>query len=447
MNLLLSLLVATISLTSQQQDPKPRQGTYAITNVRIETVSNGTIENGTIVIKADRIVSVGTDVVVPEGAHVIDGTGLSVFPGMIDSGTALGIIEIGAVHETNDSSELGDITPQMQVLTVINPNTPQIPVARVSGVTMVISEPEGGMLPGTAALINLVGYTPEQMHVGNVRLLILSFPTKRSGRRFFGPPAPDSKEDSDKRYREAMEKLNEVWDRAELHDRIDAAFTENPDQTSRPDYAPELDAIMPVLRGDMMLMVQVDAEKDILAAMEWVQERGIKRVVFSGVTEGWRVADKLAEAGIACIVGPIFSMPTRESDRYDRAYANIGMLADAGVKVAIRSWESENVRNLPFNAGFAAAYGLGKEKALRAVTLGPAEIFGIADDYGSIEVGKKANLMITDGDPFETATKILGVFIDGFNIPIDSQHIRLYEEFLHRDEGRLQPVDVQGVVN
>ena len=123
------------------------------------------------------------------------------------------------------------------------------------------------------------------------------------------------------------------------------------------------------------------------------------------------------------------------------------MLADAGVNVAIRTGQAENVRNLPFNAGFAAAYGLGKERALRAVTLGPAEMFGIADDYGSIEVGKKANLMLTNGDPFEPATQVLGVFIDGFNIPIDSRHIRLYEEFLHRDEGRVQPVQVQPAVN
>lgn len=450
MNLILSLLLATTTLVHQQdaeqQTAKPRQGTYAITNVRIETVSGGTIDNGTIVIKADRITAVGTDVVVPEGAHVIDGTGLRVYPGMIDSGTRLGLTEIGAVQETNDSSELGDVTPQMQALSAINPNVPQIPVTRVSGVTTVIAEPSGGLLPGTAALINLVGYTPDQMHAGGVLLLVLSFPVNRTPRFFRGGSPPDDF-DPDKKYREAVEKLDEIWDRAELYDRIDAAYAENPNLSTHPEYVPEMAAILPVLRGEMILMVKVNARKEIEAAIEWVQERNIKRVIFSGVSEGWRVADKLAEAGIDCLVGPIFSTPTRESDRYDRAYANIGMLADAGVNVAIRTGQSENVRNLPFNAGFAAAYGLGKERALRAVTLGPAEMFGIADDYGSIEVGKKANLMLTNGDPFEPATQVLGVFIDGFNIPIDSRHIRLYEEFLHRDEGRVQPVQVQPAVN
>ncbi|MCZ6704969.1 MAG: amidohydrolase family protein [Bacteroidetes bacterium] len=445
MNILLSFLLATGLISFQQQDAKPRQGVYAVTNVTIETVSNGTIENGTIIVRGDRITAVGTDIDIPVDAEVIDGSGLSVYPGMIDSGTRLGLTEIGAVQETTDSNELGDITPQMQALTAINPNSVLIPVTRVSGVTTVISEPSGGMLPGTAAMINLVGYTPEQMHAGNVRLLVLEFPRKTVRSRFGGGGSSTSENDA--RHKKAMEKLNEVWDRAELYEHIGAAYAENPGVGQRPEYAPEMAAIAPVIRGEMILMLKVNAEKDILEAIDWVQAREIDKVVFSGVSEGWRVADKLAEAGIACIVGPMFSMPTRETDRYDRAYANAGLLNDAGVKVALRTGDAANVRNLPFNAGFAAAYGLGKEEALRAVTLTPAEIFGVADDYGSIEVGKKANFLISDGDPFETATQIVGLFIDGFNVPIDSQHIRLYEEFLNRDEGRIQPVEVSPPVN
>ncbi len=446
MNILLSFLLATGLISFQQQTVKPRQGSYAVTNVTIETVSNGTIENGTIVVRGDRITAVGTNVDIPADAEVIDGSGLSVYPGLIDSGTRLGLTEIGSVQETTDSNEIGDITPQMQALTAINPNSVLIPVTRVSGVTTVISEPSGGMLPGTAAMINLVGYTPEQMHAGDVRLLILEFPRKSSGGRRFGQAESD-KDDSDARYKRAMEKLNEVWDRAELYEHIDAAYMADSNVGVRPEYAPEMAAIAPVIRGEMILMVKVNAEKDILAAIDWVASREIVEVVFSGVAEGWRVADKLADAGISCIVGPVFSMPTRQTDRYDRAYSNAGLLNDAGVKVAIRSGDAANVRNLPFNAGFAAAYGLGKEEALRAVTLTPAEIFGVAADYGSIEVGKKANFLISDGDPFEPATQIVGLFIDGFNVPIDSQHIRLYKEFLNRDEGRIQSVEVIPAVN
>ena len=185
----------------------------------------------------------------------------------------------------------------------------------------------------------------------------------------------------------------------------------------------------------MALIISVNGAKDILTALEWVEKRKIQKPILSGVGEGWRVADKIAEAGIPCLVGPVLSTPTRESDRFDKPYSNAGLLQKAGVRVAIRTGESENVRNLPFHAGFAAAYGMGREEALRAVTIAPAEIFGISDQVGSLEVGKKANVIVTDGDPFETQTKINHVFIDGYKIPMKSRHIDLFEEFLQREPG------------
>lgn len=445
MNLILTIVLGFLSFVQQQeQEQKARQGTYAITNARIETVSDGTIENGTIVIQGDRIIAVGKNVTIPAGAQIIDGTGMHVYPGMIDSGTSLGLTEIGSIAETDDTNEVGDITPHMDALTAINPNATAIPVTRLSGVTTVIAEPAGGLLPGTAAMINLFGYTAEQMQAGNAKMLVLQFPVKPTGGGFGGRGGfgDGGNSDPEADYKKAMDKLNEVWDRAELYNRIEEAYQANPQGKERPVYAPEMDAIRPVLLGTRTLMVKVDQEAAILAAIEWVKHRKIQKVVFSGVSEGWRVADKLAEAGISCLVGPMLATPTRGSDRYDRAYANVGLMSQAGVKVAIRSGESENVRNLPFNAGFAAAYGMGKEAALRAVTLGPAEIFGIDNDFGSLTVGKKANLFISDGDPFETSTNILALFIDGFNVPIESRHLDLYKEFLNRDAGRLKPLEV-----
>jgi imidazolonepropionase-like amidohydrolase len=173
---------------------------------------------------------------------------------------------------------------------------------------------------------------------------------------------------------------------------------------------------------------------DIQSAIKWVQGKSIK-VIFSGVAEGWRVADEIAKAKIPVITGPVQALPTRTSDRYDAAYANAGKLAKAGVKVALRTDEEENVRNLPFHAAFAAAYGLGKEEALKAITINPAEIFGLQDQYGSVEAGKRANLVISTGDPLETSSQILHVFIDGYRIPMSNRHIRLYQEFLERSPG------------
>ncbi|MEO1449077.1 MAG: amidohydrolase family protein, partial [Bacteroidota bacterium] len=190
----------------------------------------------------------------------------------------------------------------------------------------------------------------------------------------------------------------------------------------------------PAYRGEAKLLIEVNRAADIRSAIKWVQENKID-AIFTGVSEGWRVGKELAEAKIPVITGPMLSTPTRSSDRYDRPYANAGLMLKAGVKVAIRSNETENVRNLPFNAGYAAAYGMGKEEALRAITLTPAEIFGVEDQMGSLDVGKQANLFVADGDPFEPATEISHLFIKGWQIPIDSRHIQLYHEFLERSPG------------
>ena len=434
MNLFLSILLAVGLLAAPVYEPDadaPHEGTVALTNARIVTVTNGVIENGTLVIQDNQIIALGANVSVPAGAQVIDCTGLTIYPGMIDSGTQIGLVEVGSLAETRDSREIGDLSPQMKALTAVNPNGVAIPVTRISGVTTAITEPSGGMLPGQAALINLHGYTPEQMFAG-FEGVALQFPTTGRRGRFDRRSDKDIKKAADK----ALEKLNDTWDAAELYHRIDSTYEVSPEEGRRPEFVPDMTALLPVLRGQQALIIRVNAASDIESAIEWVQKRSLQRVIFSGVAEGWRVADKIAEAGIPCLVGPMFSTPTRESDRYDKAYANIGLMHKAGVKVAIRSGDTANARNLPYNAGFAAAYGLGKDEALRAVTIVPAEIFGVDSQIGSLEVGKRATFFVADGDPFETKTDIHHVFIDGYQTPMESRHTRLYDEFLNRNPGR-----------
>lgn len=200
-------------------------------------------------------------------------------------------------------------------------------------------------------------------------------------------------------------------------------------------YYPEMEQLAKAVRGDLPLLIEVNKAEDILKALEWIKEKEVKKAVLTGVSEGFRVAEKIADAGIAVITGPVLALPSRSSDRYDAAYSNPGKMHKAGVKVAIRTSDTENVRNLPFNAGFAAAYGMGKEEALKAITIVPAEIFGVDDHLGSIEEGKSATVFVADGDPFETKTQIKHVFIDGYKIPMTSRHIRLYQEFLERNPG------------
>jgi len=426
--LLLGCLLTLVLPTWAQVVGKAEKGAFALTNATIVTVTKGTVK-GTLVIQDNKITAIGENVSIPAGAKTIDCSGLYIYPGMIDGGNTLGLSEVSSVSLTEDYDELGDLTPQMQALVAVNPNATAIPVTRVDGVTTTLAVPQNGLFPGTAALINLVGYTPDQMYAG-FKGIVMNFPAVR--RRPFGDNR--SEEELKKEEEKLLKQLNDVWDKAVLYNKIDSAYRANK-ANAQPEYNPEMEALAPVIRGEMKLMIEVNRYNDIESAIKWVQDKKVKNVVFTGVAEGWRVADKLAKANIPVITGPVIAIPNRASDRYDKAYANPGLMRKAGVKVAIRTNNSENVRNLPFHAGFAAAYGMGKEEALKAVTIVPAEIFGVADKLGSLEVGKLANLVVTTGDILETKTQIKNVFIDGWNVPIDSRHIQLYNEFLKRAPG------------
>jgi imidazolonepropionase-like amidohydrolase len=426
--LALALMLALASAAAAQ-DYRYETGTYAITNVQIETVTGGTIENGTIVLRDGIIEAVGAGAETPADATVIDGTGLTAYPGMIDMGTRIGIAEINSVAVTVDTDEVGDIVPQVKALTAVNPSSTHIPVTRVAGVTHAIVVPGGGLFPGTAALIHLVGYSPSQMAAG-FEAIALQFP--RSGRR--GRFDRRTDEAIEKANKEALETLDGVWEEAVAYARIDSARTASGARTDMP-YAPEAAALLPVLRGETPLMVEANSAADIQAALAWIEEKGV-RAVLTGAAEGWRVADEIAASGLPVVTGPVTGLPTRASDRYSRAYENAALMHEAGVVVALRSNESENVRNLPFQAGFAVAYGMdhgfSRQDALEAVTIVPARIMGLDDRLGSIEAGKRATLFLADGDPFETATQVRHLFIEGVRVPIDSRHIRLYEEYLDR---------------
>lgn len=421
-----TLVALGASLLLQAQHPKAKTGMFALTHASIQTVTKGVITDGTVLIDQEKISAVGTNITIPQQAEVIDCKGLWIYPGMIDSGTRIGLFEIGQIPQASDEREKGDVVPQMKALTAINPNSAIIPVTRISGVTTVISTPNGGLFPGTAALIDLFGYTSNQMYAG-FEGVIMNFP--ESGRK--GEFDRRTDDEIRKTATKAMTQLNDVWEKAVQFHKLDSATTGKGLL-----YYPEMLALLPVVRGQVPLMIEVNIATDIQLALKWVAEKKIKKVIFTGVAEGWRVADELAKASIPVITGPVLAEPSRSYDRYDRPYANAGLLKKAGVKVAIRTMDGTgNDRNLPYHAGFAAAYGLGKEEALRSVTIVPAEIFGVDSQLGSIEAGKYATLFVCDGDPFETRTQVKHVFIKGWQIPMISRQTQLYDEFLKREPG------------
>jgi imidazolonepropionase-like amidohydrolase len=418
---LLALLPVAAMAQIDGEFVKPRTGKFLLQNATVVTVTKGTLNNTSVLIENGKIAQVGTNLSTA-GAEVIDCTGMFIYPGMIDGGTRLGLVEVSSVPETVDYEEVGNVTPNMQALTTVNPNSEAIGVTRVSGVTTVLTVPTGGLFPGTAALINLNGYTPDQMY-GGFKAIVMNFPSSGRRGRFDRRSDEDIKKESEK----ALKEANDIWDNAKK-------YLELKKSGAQLQFYPEMEQLSKAVSGELPLLIVVDAASDIQNAIKWVEGKNIK-VIFSGVAEGWRVADEIAKAGIPVITGPVQELPARQSDRYDAAYSNAGKMAKAGVKVALRTDEEENVRNLPFHAAFAAAYGLGKEDALKAITINPAEIFGIQDQYGSVEAGKRANLVISTGDPLETRSQIIHVFIDGYRIPMSNRHIRLYQEFLERSPG------------
>ena len=400
---------------------KARGGKFLLQNATVVTVTQGNIQGGSVLISDGKIAAVGETINDPE-ATVIDCSGFFVYPGMIDAGNRLGLVEVNSVAETQDFSEIGNVSPHMQALTAINPNSVAIPVTRVSGVTTSLALPSGGIFPGTAALINLNGYTPDQMYAG-FKGVVMNFPSIAKTSSYDRRSEEDIKKDAEK----AMKALEDIWKNAITYHQLDSA-------NAALKFYPEMAQLARVIAGELPLLVEVNAAKDIEQAIKWLDGKDVKAVL-TGVAEGWRVADQIAGANLPVITGPVLSIPTRQSDRYDAAYKNPGKMLQAGVKVALRTNDAENVRNLPFNAGFAAAYGMGKEEALKAVTIVPAEILGVDEHLGSIEVGKSATLFVSDGDPFETKTQVIHVFIDGYQIPMSNRHIRLYQEFLERNPG------------
>ncbi len=425
----ITLLILAIHFSAFAQIvEKPGIGNFAITNATIHTITDGTIEDGVLLIEDHKITLVGKNVRIPDTYKVIDGTGKHVYPGFIDSKTRLGLHEISSISLTVDHNEIGDFNPHMLAFTAINPHSASIPVTRVDGITTVLSLPTSGVISGKAVLIDLWGYSPEQMAVKKSAGLHLEWPSTMRGGFW------DSRTDQQvqEQYRERMKKLNDFWSKAEFYHRMMTEYENNPEDKIRPDKHLKYEAMREVFRGEIPVVISVDRERDIKNALEWSKEKDNIDFIFAGVSEGWRLADEIAEAGIPVIVNTLYT-PTRPYDNYQRPYQNPGLLAEAGVMVVIGTNEVENVRNAHWHAGFAASYGLGREEALKALTINAARMWGVDDRLGSLEPGKQANLIITTGDPFEPATQIEQVFINGYKIPMVSRQNQLYKQFIDRD--------------
>lgn len=413
-----------------QQNVIGKAGTFAIRNARIVTVSGATIESGTIVIKDGKIEAVGATVSVPSGAETIDGKGLSVYPGMIDAATNMGLSEIQlSADPTVDVAELGDMNANAKAIIGINPHTSHINVTRVNGVTTVLSAPTGGVVSGQSAVINLWGATPEQMAIVPAHSLVINFP-RVAGFQGFGQPQLDFNEALRVRDRR-LEDLKKVFKAAEEYANAKDGY-EKDKSLPKPKTDLKMEAMIPYIRGSKPIIFTAERANDIRGVVRFVEETKVKGIIVGG-QEAWKVADGLKKNDIAVVYTNIYGLPVREDDDYDFLFAAPAKMQQAGIKFAISTGDTgQEVRDLPYQAGLASAYGLSKDEALKSVTIYPAQILGIADKVGSIEVGKMANIVVTDGDLLEARTNIKYLFINGRMLPLTSRHTELFERFKDR---------------
>lgn len=396
--------------------PKPAGAqAVAITNGEIHTAAGAVIRGGTVVMEGGVITAVGRDVAIPAGARVIDAAGKVVTPGLFDSNTRLGVVEISSYEGTSDGSSANDrMTAAFNVAEGINPNTTLIPVTRVEGITRAIVAPVPGasLIAGTGALINLGASRLPEIVVKTPVAMYAVLGERGAG--FQGGARPL-----------ALLRLREAFQDAMDYADHRAAFQAG----ERRDYSLsrlDLEALVPVVRGELPLVLQVGRASDILTALSLKEEFGLE-LVLSGAGEGWMVAREIAAAGVPVMTEAISNLPSMET--LGASYENVARMQEAGVTLILTSFDGHNVRNVKQEAGFAVSYGLSHDAALRAVTLTPAEVWGVADRMGSLEVGKVGDVVVWSGDPFEILTSVEHVFIEGVEISYETRQKALLEKY------------------
>jgi imidazolonepropionase-like amidohydrolase len=416
-----------------------------IRGVDVYPVTGPAMKSVSVLVENGKIADIGAKVAAPKGARIIEGKGLRVYPGMIDSATQLGLSEIESIRESVDTGELGEFMPQLRALASVNPGSEHFPVVRVNGVTTAMTFPNGGgggrgaaarqVISGQAALIHTDGWTWEQMAVLPSAAIAVQFPSLggRGGRggnpdfaEFFGEAgAAGTYTQTLHAYQEEVGKLTDFFDEARRYQKAKAA--------NQPGLIRDLkyEALIPVLEGKTPLAISVSTPKTIHDALQFADKQNVK-VVLLQPRELGSAAAELKARNIPVILGKVLALPHGEDDPYDQAFTLPLECYKAGVKFAFGTFENQFVRDLPYQAATAVAFGLPQEEALKAVTINPAEIWGVSDQVGSIEKGKLADLVVTTGDILEIQTQMKHVFIKGQDVDLTNKQTRLYEKYLAR---------------
>ena len=408
----------------------------AITHAKIFTLAGAPIEDGTVVIHDGKIAAVGANVSVPDGAKVIDAKGLQVYPGLFDPITQMGLREIGAVSATVDTTETGSFNPDLVAATAVLPSSAHIPVTRAAGITEVLAVPASGgfdssgesnLIGGQASAIHLAGWTAGEMLIRKNAAMVVDWPAIET--RSFDSSTFSRKE---KPFADAKKEYDKVVDQLANYIEESRHYAQAA-ETNGAVYARDvkLEAMIPVVRGEMPVLVFADQARDIRNAVEFCEKQKLK-MILAGGGEAWKVKDLLRSKGVPVILRPTLEYPREDDDPYDRLMTQPAELVAAGVKIAFGSFDNSFARRLGQQAANAVSHGLAYDDGLKAVTLYPAQILGLDGELGTVETGKTANLIVTNGDPLELTTEVRYLFIKGQLTSTDNKHKDLYEKYLNR---------------
>jgi imidazolonepropionase-like amidohydrolase len=410
--------------------------TIAIKGGKLLTITHGVIENGVVVMHNGRITAVGgPGTAIPSAAKIIDATGMTVYPGLIDSETRLGLTEISADRMTNDEVEMSDeIMPHMHVYDAFHAETALIPVTRINGITNAIVAPSSqDTLPGQDSLIQLAGASATEMLTVRDIAMPLNFTgQQRRNQSFEQAKFPFTRMGMATQLRQAFIDAQEYDQKLAAYEKKKSGGSnDDKDKEKGPGAPPKrdlkLEALLPYLHGKKPVVLAAEQPNDLLTALDLANEFHLK-IILNHVTHSASLLDKIAATGLPVIVGPIYEQP-KESERYDAVFSMPAQLAKRGVKIAFASYDAHNVRNLPYAAGYAVGFGLPPEEALKALTINPAQMWGVDKDLGSLDVGKMGNVVVANGDPLDVKTDVKHVFIQGQEIPLVSKQTELRDQY------------------
>lgn len=425
-SLLLMIFLSTTgtAIASDEIPGDIQRRPIALMGATLHPISRPPLRNATILFDEGQITAIGQNIDLPARTQVIDVNGKHIYPGLFNADGNLGLIEINSIRGTRDYQETGTINPNVRAEVAVNPDSELIPVTRSGGVLLTLTSPQGGLLSGTSAIIQLDGWTWEEMTLKAPVGLHVEWPRMEPASDWW---VEESADEQNSERDESLAALDEAIDHARAYALARSAADSTPIDA-------RWEAMQPVLTGDLPLIVRANELQQIQAAVAFADRHKLRLIIYGGYDVP-HCAELIKEHNVPVIVAGVHRLPRRRGDDYDAAYTLPERLRQLEIPYCIAGtgrFNASNSRNLPFQAATAVAYGLPHDEALRAITLYPAQILGVEEHIGSLEIDKDATLIVTDGDPLEATTNILDAYIQGRHVDLSNRQTRLWEKYRER---------------